>query len=114
MTAYTTGGNDLEEVLSKLHQVFNQTVVSTSYVEEAKALIRQQTYDTAPMTMRRMKLAYKHTAFGDNLVKTTDEYLASLMSYTTEDVRNFANTYYTGKNIEYSYGGWHAYYTDIY
>ena len=99
MTAYTTGGSDWEEVFSKLHQVLNQTVVNTSYVEEAKALIRQQTYDTAPMTMRRMKLAYKHTAFGDNLVKTTEEYLDSLMSYTTEDVRNFANTYYTGNNI---------------
>ncbi len=99
MTAYTTGGCDLDEVFTKLHQIFNQTVVNDSYVNEAKELIRQQTYDTAPMVMRRMKLAYKHTAFGDNLVKTTEEYLDTLMSYTTEDVRNFANTYYTGNNI---------------
>lgn len=99
MTAYTTGGSDLEEVFTKLHQVFNQTVVNDKYVEEAKQLIRQQTEDTAPMTMRRMKLSYKHTAYGDKLVKTTEEYLDTLASYTTEDVRTFANTYYTGNNI---------------
>ncbi|MBR5598910.1 MAG: insulinase family protein, partial [Alphaproteobacteria bacterium] len=99
MTAYTAGGMDLEDVMQKLQQVFNQTVVNDEYVEQAKQLIRQQTEDTAPMTMRRMKLEYKHVAFGEDLVKTKEEYLSSLFSHTTEDVREFANTYYTANNI---------------
>ena len=60
MTAYTTGGEDLEEALEKVAQIFNSTVISEELVEQAKAAIVKQTHDTAPLTMRRMKLLYKH------------------------------------------------------
>lgn len=99
MTAYTTGGDDLDEVLAKARKIFSDTVITPEYLERAKELICAQTYDMAPMTMRRMKLAYKHVAFGADLVKSTEDYLGAINSYTVEDVREFANTYYTGANI---------------
>ena len=99
MTAYTTGGDSLDEVLAKARKIFCDTVVTPEYLERAKELICAQTYDMAPMTMRRMKLAYKHVAFGADLVRPTEEYLGAINSYTVEDVREFANTYYTGSNI---------------
>ncbi len=99
MTAYTSGGNDLDAILQKIHHIFNQTFVTEEYVEKAKQLITEQTKEIAPMTMRRMKLAYKHIAFSADLVKTTEEYLNAVNSYTVEDVREFANNYYTAKNL---------------
>lgn len=99
MTAYSAGGKDLKTVLQKVAQIFNSTVVSEEYVEQAKKAIEQQTLDIAPLTVRRMKLMYKHTAFGADLVKSTEEYLAAVNSYTVEDVRAFANTYYTASNV---------------
>lgn len=98
MTAYTAVGDDLEEVLEKVSQVFTVATVTEEYVELAKQAIVKQTTDTAPLTVRRAKLLYKHTAFGADLVRTTEEYLASVTSCTVEEVRNFANTYYTALN----------------
>ena len=98
MTAYTAGGNNLETVLSKVCKIFNQTVINEEYISRAKEEICKQTRDIAPMTMRRMKLAYKHVAFGADLVKTTEEYLSALNSYSVDDVREFANNYYTASN----------------
>ncbi len=98
MTAYTVGGDDLDIILAKVSKVFNQTVINDEYVARAKEEICKQNRDIAPMTMRRMKLAYKHVAFGADLVKTTEEYLNAINSYTVDDVCEFANTYYTGSN----------------
>ena len=105
MTAYTTGGEDLEEALEKVAQIFNSTVISEELVEQAKAAIVKQTHDTAPLTMRRMKLLYKHTAFGADWVVTPNEYLLKIESYTAEDVREFANTYYTAANVVLAIAG---------
>ena len=98
MTAYTAGSEDLEEALERVSQVFQSTVVNDEFVEQAKAAIVKQTYDTAPLTARLMKLMYKHAAFGADWVVTPDEYLEIVNSYSTEDVRHFANTYYTAAN----------------
>lgn len=105
MTAYTTGGEDLEEALEKVAQIFSSTVISEELVEQAKAAIVKQTHDTAPLTMRRMKLLYKHTAFGADWVVTPNEYLLKIESYTAEDVREFANTYYTAANVVLAIAG---------
>lgn len=99
MTAYTAVGDDLESVLEKVAQIFKTTRVTEEYVELAKEAIIKQTMDTAPLTVRRAKLLYKHTAFGADLVRTTEEYLGSVKSCTVEDVRSFANTYYTASNM---------------
>lgn len=105
MTAYTTGGSSIDEVMEKLLQIFINTEINEEYVQKAKQLIIEQTNDIAPMTMRRMKLAYKHIAFGANLVKPTQEYLDAISSYTVEDIKAFAHTYYTAKNIVLTISG---------
>lgn len=99
MTAYTAAGDELSEVLEKVSQVFSRTVITEEFVERAKQAIVQQTHDTAPLTTRRAKLLYKHTAFGADLVRTTEEYLQSVTSCTVSEVLAFAQTYYTASNL---------------
>lgn len=99
MTAYTAVGGDLAEVFEKLSQVFNTTVITEEFVERAKATIVQQTKDIAPLTTRRAKLLYKHTAFGADLVRSTEEYLQSVTSCTVDDVLQFALRYYNASNM---------------
>lgn len=107
MTAYVANGLDYEDVFQKLSKVFEpHTVVNEAIVEKAKAEIIKKTKDAATMNARRIKLSYKHTAFSDSLVTTTEEYLAKISSYTVEDVRAFANTYYVGRNIFLSISGY--------
>lgn len=98
MTAYTASGDDLGDILKKIIKVFDRDLVTPESVELAKQSIHRQTSDTAPMIMRRMKLLYKHVAFGADLVRTTEEYLASVDSYTVEDVANFGKEYYNAQN----------------
>jgi predicted Zn-dependent peptidase len=105
MTSYTAGGDDLDDVLEKLACVFNSTVVSEEYVQMAKDEITKQTKDVAPLVMRRMKLLYKHTGFGADTVVSTEEYLEKVNAYTVEDVRAFANKYYTASNVVLSVSG---------
>lgn len=103
MTAYVANCldyEDYEDVFEKLSRVFEpHTVVNEAIVEKAKAEIARKTKDVANMTPRRMKLSYKHIAFNEARVTSTEEYLNKISSYSVEDVRNFANTYYTGRNI---------------
>ena len=98
MTAYTTGGSDIKSMIENLASIFDARLTE-EYLELAKQAIVQQTRDTAPLTMRKMKLLYKHTAFGADLVRTTEEYLEAINSYTVDDVLDFAETYYTTSNL---------------
>lgn len=98
MTAYTACGEDVEDMLQKLSQIFNATVVDEAFVEQAKTDIENSTLCEAQRIMRRMKLLYKHTAYSYGRVVEPDEYLRRIRSYTVEEVREFANTYYTGRN----------------
>ncbi len=98
MTAYTAGGDDLPEILGRMSQLFNPEAVTDEYVTKAKASIVQETHDTAPLTVRRMKLLYKHTAFGADLVRPTEEYLRSVITCSVDEVCRFAGKYYTASN----------------
>jgi len=99
MTAYTACHNELEQVMQKLSYVFNSTVVTKEYVLRAQNWITDETRKNALKPVRQMKLLYKHTAFGADLVRPTEEFLHKLNSYSVEDVRQFANTYYTAENV---------------
>lgn len=99
MTAYTACDTKLECVMQKLARVFNSTVVNNEFVTRAQAWITEETRKNALKPVRQMKLLYKHTAFGADLVRPTEEFLRQLNSYSTEDVRQFANTYYTASNV---------------
>lgn len=98
MTAYTTGGSDIKSMMKNLASIFDAKLTE-DYLYSAKQEIVRQTIDNAPLTMRRMKLLYKHTAFGADLVRTTEEYLDAVNSYTLDDVMDFALTYYTASNM---------------
>lgn len=98
MTAYTTGGSDIKSMIENLSSIYD-VKLNGEYLEMAKAAIVKQTMDAAPITTRRMKLLYKHTAFGADLVRTTEEYLAAINSYTIEDIWDFAANYYTASNL---------------
>ncbi len=98
MTAYTAGGDCLNDILKKMVKVFIGAEISEEYVERAKASIVQETRDTAPLTVRRTKLLYKHTAFGAGLVRPTEEYLHSVTTSSLDDVRQFGAKYYTASN----------------
>ena len=99
MTAYTALDNNLEQLIIKLSKVFNATVVTSGYVTRAQNWITEETRKNALKPVRQMKLLYKHTAFGADLVRPMEEFLHKLNSYSVEDVRRFANTYYTAKNV---------------
>jgi predicted Zn-dependent peptidase len=99
MTAYTASSEgDLDKVMKSLSNIFNATKVTQAYVTRAQNWISEETRKNALKPVRQMKLLYKHTAFGADLVRPTEEFLHKLNSYTTEDVRSFANAYYTAKN----------------
>ena len=98
MTAYTAGGDDLRDILERMSQVFGGAEISEEYVKRAKEAIVQETLDTAPLTVRRTKLLYKHTAFGADLVRPTEEYLHSVETSSLDDVRQFGEKYYTASN----------------
>lgn len=98
MTAYTTGGDNIEMMLERLSHVFDASFLTEELLLEAKNLIIKQTLDIAPLTTRRMKLLYKHVAFGADMVCTTEEYLDYIRGYSLDDVRDFGDTYYTALN----------------
>jgi predicted Zn-dependent peptidase len=99
MTAYTALDADLEGLISKLSKVFNSTVVTSQFVTRAQNWITEETRKNSLKPVRQMKLLYKHTAFGADLVRPTEEFLRQLNSYGVQDVKDFANTYYTGANV---------------
>lgn len=98
MTAYTASGYDLGDILKKIVKIFDNSLITPESIELAKQAIHRQTYDLSQLTMRRARLLYKHVAFGADLVRSTEEYLASVDSYTVEDVINFGKEYYNAQN----------------
>lgn len=99
-TIYTAGNEDLDEALETASQIFNPNLISDEMVEQAKLAILKQTQEATALVMRRMKLLYKHTAFGAENLMMPDDYLAIVDSYSAQDVREFMQTYYTAANIE--------------
>lgn len=100
MTVFTAGNEDLEEALSTVAQIFNQSLITDEMVALAKEAIFKQTQEATALVMRQMKLLYKHTAFGAARMMMPDDYLAVVHSYSADDVRYFMQTYYTAANID--------------
>ena len=99
MTAYTSSGSDLDEVLSRLSGLFSDVVITEEDVASAQALICNQTRSLEKVSWRHAKNNYRLCAFGADSVKPTEVYLQAINSYTVEDVKSFINTYYTASNI---------------
>lgn len=102
ITSYITGceAAELDETLAKMAQMFKQPCLDDEVIRSAAEDIAEHTRDLAPLTKRQMKLLYKHTAFGKKRVLwDADSYIEAVESYTAEDLKEFADKYYTAKNL---------------
>lgn len=102
ITSYITGCElaQLDETMAKMAQMFKQPCLDEQAIHAAAEDIAEHTRDLAPLTKRQMKLLYKHTAFGKKRVLwDADSYIGAVASYTAEDLKEFADKYYTAKNL---------------
>ena len=99
MTAYTSSGRDIDEVLAKLSGLFSEVLITEEDVAAAQELICNQTMSLEKVSWRHAKNNYRLCAFGADSVKPTSVYLEAIKSYSVEDVRDFLSTYYTASNI---------------
>ena len=102
ITSYLTGctKTELDETFRMLSELLSKPKLDGVLIRVAAEDIAEHTRDLAPLTKRQMKLLYKHTAFGKKRVLwNADSYIRAVESYTAEDLREFADKYYTGKNM---------------
>lgn len=102
ITSFTTSGpiSHLGKTMNLLRQVCVTPMIDEYEIDLAASNIVQHTFDLSGVPMRQCKLAYKHTAFGqDKVVWNTDEYIKSVESLTPEDVQSYIDNALVGKNI---------------
>lgn len=110
ITSYLTGcrcaTSQLETTMEKLAQLAKFRDFRQEVVDDVANDIAEHTRDRAPLPDRQMRLLYKHTAFGNaNKVWDADVYISAVQSYDAEDLRCFADTFLTGKNIVFAISG---------
>ena len=95
--------DELEQVMAKIANLIKKPNLGDDLIAAAAYDIVRHTRDMAPLVERQMKLLYKHTAFrtgsGKEFVWDTDSYVRAVESYRQNDLREFADRYYTGKNM---------------
>ncbi|MCI5634080.1 MAG: hypothetical protein MR350_01295 [Alphaproteobacteria bacterium] len=67
--------------------------------------IIQHTEDMAPLPERQVKLAYKHTAFGNSTLWKTDEYIDKISELKVKDVKDYISGNFVGNNLVLGYCG---------
>ncbi len=108
ITSFTTAGTNsqLGKKLNELWLACVHPTIDDYEVELATSDIVQHTYDLAGVPMRQCKLAYKHTAFGqDKVVWDTDEYIKKVSALKADDVQAYIDKALVGKNIILSFVG---------
>lgn len=108
ITSFTTAGTNsqLGKKLNELWLACVHPTIDDYEVELATSDIVQHTYDLAGVPMRQCKLAYKHTAFGqDKVVWDTAEYMKKVSALTADDVQAYIDKALVGKNIILSFVG---------
>jgi predicted Zn-dependent peptidase len=108
LTSFQTSGP-----LSALNKKFNELwlcclhpTIDADTVTIAADDIIKHTNDLAGIPLRQTKLAYKHTAFGqDDVVWDTAEYIKHVSSLTAEDVKEYVDTCFVGHNLVIGYSG---------
>ncbi len=97
-----------EQLGCRLDELFSWCCGSVTEERVTKAIadIVQHTKDLAPLPLRQAKLAYKHTAYGNNqVVWDTEDYIAKVSQITAKDVENYINDSFHGKNIVIAVSG---------
>ena len=108
ITTYLTGcaRGQMKTKMEELARMAKFRDFHKDVVEHVALDIAEHTRDRAPLPDRQMRLLYKHTAFGDaNKVWDADVYINAVMSYNADDLKQFADTYLTGKNIVFAISG---------
>ena len=76
------------------------------HIKNAASEIILHTQELALMPERQTKLAYKHTAFGqDNVVWDMDKYIQAIKSLTAQDVRSYITEHLVAKNMVLCFTG---------
>lgn len=101
----TDGVNTISKAIKALFKGCVKIPVTQISLASAVADIVKHTEDLAPLPERQVKLAYKHTAFGNSTLWQTDEYLEKLEELTTKDVAKYIEDNFVGGNIVISYCG---------
>ncbi len=101
----TDGVNTINKAIKALFKGCVKIPVTQISLASAVADIVKHTEDMAPLPERQVKLAYKHTAFGNSTLWQTDEYLEKLEELTTKDVAKYIEDNFVGGNIVISYCG---------
>lgn len=101
----TDGVNTINKAIKALFKGCVKIPVTQISLASAVADIVKHTEDLAPLPERQVKLAYKHTAFGNSTLWQTDEYLEKLEELTTKDVAKYIEDNFVGGNIVISYCG---------
>ena len=101
----TDGVNTISKAIKALFKGCVKIPVTQISLASAVADIVKHTEDLAPLPERQVKLAYKHTAFGNSTLWQTDEYLEKLEELTTKDVTKYIEDNFVGGNIVISYCG---------
>lgn len=101
----TDGVNTISKAIKALFKGCVKVPVTQISLASAVADIVKHTEDLAPLPGRQVKLAYKHTAFGNSTLWQTDEYLEKLEELTTKDLAKYIEDNFVGGNIVISYCG---------
>lgn len=101
----TDGVNTINKAIKALFKGCVKIPVTQISLASAVEDIVKHTEDLAPLPERQVKLAYKHTAFGNSTLWQTDEYLEKLEELTTKDVTKYIEDNFVGGNIVISYCG---------
>lgn len=99
------GVSTLNKAISKLYAASIGVSVTSKALTSVVEDIIKHTDDMKNIPERQVKLAYKHTAFGDSTLWSADEYINKLAALTTNDVKNYMADNLVGKNIVIGYCG---------
>ena len=111
VTSFFTGceKEELEMTMSKMANLIKAPHLGSDLIQAAAFDIVEHTRDLAPLVKRQMKLLYKHTAFGKKRVLwDAESYINAIESYGAPDLKEFADKYYTGKNLVVVVAGGHV------
>lgn len=111
VTSFFTGceKEELEMTMWKMANLIKAPHLGSDLIQAAAFDIVEHTRDLAPLVKRQMKLLYKHTAFGKKRVLwDAESYINAIESYGAPDLKEFADKYYTGKNLVVVVAGGHV------
>lgn len=108
LTSFVTGSSveKLPQTLENLYKWCVTPEVNAETLSKAIADIVQHTRDLAPLPKRQAKLAYKHTAFGNNKVFwNTEDYIDKVSELTVADVADYIVNNFVGRNVVIGFCG---------